>query len=122
MTVVLANVRDCLPDADLCRAVAAEVERRLVESVRDGDTVSEEADGSYVVVYALDEADGNAVVLARIATSFERPVVAGRRIVPVRASVGGVIVGRRESPAQALARARRAAEAEAQLPRSRSTR
>lgn len=85
--------------------VLQELARRLAETVRDDDTVSRYGSDEFVLCCELADAAHYTALLERVQRVCSAPLVLGGEIIPVSASVGGVLVGRDEAAEQALERA-----------------
>ncbi|MGO9195626.1 MAG: PAS domain S-box protein [Acidimicrobiales bacterium] len=82
-----------------------EIASRLAHAIRDEDTVARYGGDEFVVVCTLTDAGQFEPLLHRIEMVCSAPIPMGSEVASLGASVGGVLVGRDETPAESLQRA-----------------
>lgn len=85
--------------------VLCELARRLGEAVREDDTISRSGSDEFVLCCTLTDAVHYGSLLERVQRVCSAPLVLGGEVIPVSASVGGVLVSSEEAATDALERA-----------------
>lgn len=85
--------------------VLCELARRLGETVRQDDTISRYGSDEFVLCCSLTDAVHYSRLVERVQRVCRAPLVLGGEIIPVSASVGGVLVSPHETALEALDRA-----------------